>query len=92
MTALERYRKLEDDLALVRWLHLGLPSQQEDEILDKMDGAWWALTDGERALIDGEPPRSLIRDPGQRPTRILVDVDVEKEPGSPVRRLTDPVG
>jgi hypothetical protein len=55
--AMTRYRQLERRLWVIRWRHEGEESTGEDSVLDEMDGAWAALTDEERTLLDREGPR-----------------------------------
>lgn len=85
-TALERYRRLEDDLVFLRWVNRGLESPAEDDLLDEMEEVWWQLDDQERAAVEASPPRSLIRGPalGGRHRR-LVDSDVDANPTAPPR-------
>ncbi|MGM0579015.1 MAG: hypothetical protein ACQEXJ_25065 [Myxococcota bacterium] len=84
--SLDRYRELEDELVYIRWLHQGLESDEEDELLDEMDAVWRDLTAQERALVDAEPPRSLVRSPGAPGTARLVDTDKLADPAAPPRR------
>lgn len=73
--ALAKYRELEARLVHIRWIHRGLESQEEDEILDKMDGAWSRLSVQEQSEVNAAPPRSLL----QREhaiTRTRMDTDV----------------
>ena len=72
--ALSRYRALEDKLAYVRWLHQGLESQAEDQILDEMDGVWFRLSAQEQAELNAASPRSFLE--SGRPLRTIVDTDV----------------
>jgi len=83
--ALERYRALESQLVRVRWIHGGLESPEEDDILDEMDGAWSKLTNEERVQINAEPSRSLLR-AGAPATRLMRDADVWTYPELPPRR------
>lgn len=88
--ALDRYRRLEDDLVFVRWVNQGLESDKEDAILDEMDEVWWDLDDQERALIEATPPRSLIRGPSAGGYhRRLVDSDLETNPAAPPRKTEE---
>ncbi|HEY3320474.1 MAG TPA: hypothetical protein VGP72_08410 [Planctomycetota bacterium] len=82
--ALEGYRQLQDKLSWVRWTHLGHDSDEEDAVLDEMDGVWWSLSEEERRSISAEPPRAdLIQ--GEQKTTSVVDVDISRHPGA-VRR------
>lgn len=53
--ALDEYRILQRELFHSR-SHIEGDSPEEDQILDRMDGAWWRLTDAEREEIE---PREL---------------------------------
>jgi hypothetical protein len=83
--ALAKYRGLEEELVRVRWIHRGLESAEEDDILEKMDGVWSQLTAGERAAVSAEPGRSLLRE-GRPTTRSIVDEDVWVYQELPPRR------
>ena len=82
-SAFGTYRRLQEKLLWIRWMHLGLESADEDALLEEMDGVWWNLTADERKSISAEPPRA---DPIQDKQNVpgLVDVDVKEHPG-PVR-------
>lgn len=84
-SALERYRALEDQLVRARWIHSGFESPEEDDILDEMDGAWSELTAAERAQVNAEPARSLLR-AGVPTVRFTRDADVWSYPELPPRR------
>ena len=73
--ALARYWGLEAELVRIRWIHGGLESQEEDEILDKMDGAWSRLSAQEQSELNAAPPRSLLRS-SHAITRMTMDMDV----------------
>ena len=78
---LERYRGLQKKLSWIRWTHLGRESDEEDALLEEMDGAWWTLTAEERKSISAEPPRAdLIQE--QQTIPGLIDVDVKERPGA----------
>jgi hypothetical protein len=73
--ALAGYRRLEEELVRLRWIHRGLESPEEDDILEKMDGVWSRLSAEEQAQVNAEPVRSLLRE-GHPTTRTMVDEDV----------------
>ncbi|WP_437714494.1 hypothetical protein WMF45_50015 [Sorangium sp. So ce448] len=73
--ALAKYRELEARLVHIRWIHRGLESQEEDEILDKMDGAWSRLSAQEQSEVNAAPPRSLLQRE-RAITRTTMDTDV----------------
>lgn len=73
--ALARYWQLEATLVRVRWIHRGLESKDEDEILDEMDGAWSRLSVEEQSVVNAAPPRSLLLEPGAG-MRTMMDSDV----------------
>ncbi|KYF83581.1 hypothetical protein BE11_44945 [Sorangium cellulosum] len=73
--ALARYQELEEELVRIRWIHQGLESQEEDEILDKMDGAWSRLSPAEQSEVNAAPARSLLRRE-HAITRTRMDTDV----------------
>lgn len=73
--ALEDYKHLEDRLVRTRWVHSGLESSDEEDILAEMDGAWSRLTAKEQAELSAQPARSLLSD-GKLATRKVVDEDV----------------
>lgn len=83
--ALMRYRRLEDELVRLRWIHRGLESSQEDEILEKMDAAWSRLSMEEQAEVSAEPVRSLLRESSPI-MRTIVDEDVWNYRELPPRR------
>jgi len=82
----EKYRRLQDKLIWIRWQHLGHESDEEDALLEEMDGVWWSLTGDERAVVSADQRgASPIKD---RPKGArLVDVDVSRHPGA-VRRCS----
>lgn len=83
--ALKRYRELEARLVRARWIHVGIESTEEDEVLDQMDGAWSMLSTEEQATLNAEGAQSLLRD--EHPaTRITEDEDVWLFPDLPPRR------
>ena len=60
--ALNNYRELQRKLTWVRWEHAGCESEQEDRVLEEMDGVWHDLASAERAMISAEPSRmDMIR-------------------------------
>lgn len=61
--AYEAYRRLEAELIAVRAKNEGLDASQpeEDVLLEDMDTQWWKMTVGERAALDAEASKSLIR-------------------------------
>ncbi|WP_437317596.1 hypothetical protein [Sorangium sp. So ce385] len=73
--ALERYRLLENELVRIRWIHRGLESPEEDDILEKMDAAWSRLSAEEQVAVGAEPVRSILRE-SPLLTRTVVDEDV----------------
>jgi hypothetical protein len=83
--ALARYRQLENELVRIRWIHRGLESPEEDDILDKMDAAWSRLSSAEQAKVSAEPVRSLLRK-GHLIERTMVDEDVWNYRELPPRR------
>lgn len=88
MNPYERYRELERKLIHVRWLHRGLDSSEEEALLEEMDAAWWKMSEEQRARIDAEPPRSLIRsEPLPVGSKALQDVDVFAAPSMSPRLL-----
>ncbi len=50
--ALQRYMRLRTALGHARWVALGEESDDEDSILDEMDGLWWAMMNEERQRIE----------------------------------------
>jgi hypothetical protein len=85
-----RYRELEQQLCLVRWINQGLESESEDALLDQMEDLWWKLDPSERKILDQEPDRSLITDsPPQTPPRKAVDIDTEIGDSRPARTFKD---
>lgn len=78
------YLALLGSLVRVRWLHAGLESSEEDTLLERMDSAWFALTEAERSYVQALPARSVLRVAPQRhlmdtprtlgPRRVVVDV------------------
>jgi hypothetical protein len=83
--ALAKYRRLENELVRIRWIHRGLESPEEDDILEKMDVAWSRLSAEEHAAVSAEPVRSLLRE-RPLPTRTVVDEDVWAYRELPPRR------
>jgi hypothetical protein len=79
---LEKYRGYERQLVRVRWLHRGLHSGEEDEVLENMEAVWWELSDADRQLLESEPPKSLIRALAEVGMRVLQDRDVLADPQS----------
>lgn len=73
--ALARYRRLENELVRIRWIHRGLESPEEDDILERMDAAWSRLSAEEQVAAGAEPVRSFLRD-SPLLTRTVVDEDV----------------
>ncbi|WP_223640842.1 hypothetical protein [Corallococcus sp. EGB] len=60
MTVYDRYRTLLHKLALVRARAPGGDSPEADALLDAMDEAWDALSDGERAAMERERARLAL--------------------------------
>ena len=88
--ALARYRELEEELVLVRWVNRGMESEAEDRLLDTMEDVWWQLGAQERHQLQSEPSRSLIWDTtAARPPRRMVDSDKERDPEAPTRRTEE---
>ncbi|MGC3999908.1 MAG: hypothetical protein QM767_21700 [Anaeromyxobacter sp.] len=85
MTPLESYRSDERLLLRVRWCHAGGHSPEEDEILERMAAIWWELSDEERAGLNNEEPRSLIRTIAGVGARALHDTDVYARPNDAPR-------
>ena len=82
----EQYRRLQDKLLWIRWMHLGHESDEEDMLLEEMDGVWWSLTVDERKSISAEPSRAdLIQEQQKAP--VLIDVDVKEHPGAVRQRV-----
>ena len=83
--ALARYKRLENELVRIRWIHRGLESTDEDDTLEKMDSAWLHLSASEQAEVSAEPVRSFLR---KSPllTRTVVDEDVWMYRELPPRR------
>jgi len=72
--ALKRFELLQEQLARVRWLNEGYESEEEDELIEKMDEVWWELTPAERERIYERGPRTIIRHkPRPQPERRLTD-------------------
>ena len=69
------------ELIRIRWIHSGIESDEEDRILEKMDVAWWDLTEEDRKYLQGLPTRSLLRSKTDRIIR-----DTGRVPGP--RRIT----
>ena len=53
---LARYRVLESRLLMIRFRHEGMESEEEDAVLDEMEGAWRELTSDEQAVLRLEGP------------------------------------
>lgn len=68
--AIDRYLGLLGSLVRQRWLHAGLESAEEDDLLERMDATWFELTDDERCHVQALPTRSILR---VAPQRRLVD-------------------
>ena len=83
--ALTEHRSLERKLVHIRWINAGCESAEEDALLEQMDEVWWDLTDEERAAINKEPPKSLIRTWPDAGANGWDDVDVFSAPGNPPR-------
>lgn len=54
----EQYKHLTDIMLQIRKKHNGEDSQEEDTLLDFMDGVWWDLTDEERAQLNNHRPEA----------------------------------
>jgi hypothetical protein len=74
---LRRYQELEDELVAVRWRYAGNASDQEDRLLDEMNGVWGQLSESERDGLRGRPPRSQLRPRAAQPgMRALIEADL----------------
>ena len=67
--AFEKYRRLQDKLIWIRRQYLGHESDEEDTLLEEMDGVWWSLTGDERAAVSADqrgasPMRRRVRQRG----------------------------
>jgi hypothetical protein len=88
--ALLRYQELEDELVAVRWRYAGNESDEEDRLLDEMDGVWWQLSEPERDGLRGRPPRSLLRPRAPQPgMRALIEADLVEGAHEAPRRLRE---
>jgi hypothetical protein len=58
---MKNYRDLMAQLTFTRWVHQGLESKEEDELLEKMDNVWCQLTPDEQDILQAEKPKTLIR-------------------------------
>lgn len=85
---LDAYRALEARLAWIRWIHAGIETAEEEQLIDEMEVSWWRLSDEERAVANGEPVHTLTTVPPtlDRDTR---DEDIWGTPGIRVRNLVD---
>ena len=83
--ALAKYRRFRETLVRVRWIHRGLESQEEDDLLEKMDGVWSRLSADEQAEVSAEPVRSILRE-GRPHVRNIGDENVWDYRGLPPRR------
>ncbi len=89
---LKQYRDLDRRLLYIRWMHGGLESASEDDILDQMDDLWWKFTEEERELINRTSRKSLVRKASFGPHRVILrDTTVCEHPGSPVRAWKEEV-
>ena len=87
---LRRYQELEDDLVAVRWRHAGFDSEEEDRLLEEMDGLWWRLSTTERDALQARPPRSLLRPLAPRPgLRALFEAQVTEGSHDAPRQLRE---
>ncbi|MFT5431745.1 MAG: hypothetical protein ACI9OJ_002443 [Myxococcota bacterium] len=85
-----RYSALEDDLVYVRWVHQGLESAAEDELLEEMDEVWAELSASERESIEAMLPRSIIRGNSlSAEHRRMVDIDIAEDAKVPSRTLQE---
>ena len=57
---LNEYRRLEQLLIRMRWLHRGHETPAEEALLEQMADAWKHLDVSEREMVRGESPKSLI--------------------------------
>jgi hypothetical protein len=88
--ALRRYLELDDELVAVRWRCAGNESDEEDQLLDEMDGVWWQLSESERDEVRGRSPRSLLRPRVPQPgMRALIEADVVEGSHEAPRRLRE---
>lgn len=84
---MKKYQDLMKQLAFVRWIHQGLESEEEDQILEEMDGVWLQLTREEQDILQSEKPTTLIRDQQISDVdRQLKDVDVWVHKGHAIRQ------
>ncbi len=87
MDAWTRYERLWSKLVRIRWIHGGLESPEEDDILDQMDEVWSRLTSEEQVQMSAKPSRSLLRIEVRKPARALVDVAEDDDSMSGPRRI-----
>lgn len=81
-SVMEEYRELRRQLEYLRWTSLGHESQEEDDLLDRMDRVWERLTADEIVLLESDPPIIAPIHPVGR-VRELVDVDVQADDQPP---------
>ena len=93
MDAWAKYERLWSQLIRIRWIHAGLESPEEDEILEQMDETWLCLTPDEQMRISVQPNRSLLRTQPSKSARELVDVTEDEfaREHSPRRIVIDDV-
>ena len=88
--ALRRYLELEDELVAERWRYAGNESDEEDRLLDEMDGVWWQLSESERDELRRRPPRSLLRPRAPQPgMRALIEANLIEGSHEAPRRLRE---
>lgn len=72
MTSFERYRSMLAELAHVRFRNGGFESPEEDDLLDRMDEVWTAMSQPERSTAERLPAVLTYSRPA-RGARVLVD-------------------
>ena len=58
--AMGAYRRLEERLIWLRWVHRGHEAPEEEELLEEMTEAWMKLDQHEQLRIRQEGPKTLI--------------------------------
>lgn len=86
--AARKYLRLEEELMHIRHQHKGAESDEEEKHLEKMDDAWWALTNDDIKQIETLPEIvSILVDTSERngPKRKWVPIPFKGSVGKHTR-------
>lgn len=86
---LDRYRAYESQLAWLRWMHAGLETEDEEQLMDEIERLWWEMTTDEHQIANGELVPTLTTCPPPLMNRDTIDSPIWTTPGPGIRRVVE---